>query len=94
MAVKAHTAHVQEHRSPGPAGMVRRLPGGAIGVDEVEPVAADVFKGRPGPKGGFDPAVGGADRDSDAIVLAYEHDGHRSALIGGPAGGVDRALGR
>ena len=56
------------------------------------PLQRTYVEPRPVPERGLDPAARSAGRDADAIVLAQEDERHRRALIGGPGGGVERAL--
>ena len=72
--------------------IARGLARAAIGVDHVEAAAMDIFERRPVLERGLDPAARRPRRNADAIVLAQEDERHRRALIGGPGGGVERAL--
>ena len=93
VAVEAHTRHVQENGSARAAGMIGRLGGGAMGGDDIQAVALDVFQRRAVGKRRLDPATRGAHGNPDPVVLAHEDDRHWPTLEGGPAGGVNRPLG-
>ena len=96
MAVEPHHIHVQEDGLALRCGHdAAAIAGAAIGVDHVEAAAMDIVEPRPvaGTGASIQPPRRPG-RNADAIVLAQEDERHRRALIGGPAGGVERALRR
>ena len=92
MAVEPDAIHVEKDRLAPASGVAARFERTAIGVDQVEPAAADVAQRRAVLERRLYPARRGSRRNADPIVLAQEDEGHGRALISCPLGGVERAL--
>ena len=84
---------MQERRPPPGPDQAGRPGCRVVGRDRVAAVGRQVVQARPGPERRRHPSRRGGHADPDPVVLADQQQRDRDPLIGGVAGGVDRADG-
>ncbi len=92
VAHEPHRGQVQERGGAVLAHVLDGAGGGVVGGGQVAAVGGEVFDAGT-PRGRLHPALGRADADADAVVLAHEQQWQRLPLEGGVGGGVEAGQG-